>query len=59
MEEREKIKKTLIKNYLGNLEMNSIKQLGRLARGEDRLSPYYDIAADAIIAVTNILFNLF
>merc|ERR1712165_160577 len=48
-----------VMDYIGNLEMNSIKQLGRLARGEDRLSPYYDMAADAIIAVTNILLNLF
>merc|ERR1711874_580777 len=48
-----------VTDYIGNLEMNSIKQLGRLARGEDRLSPYYDIAADAIIAVANILFDLF
>ena len=39
--------------------MNSIKQLGRLARGEDSLSPYYDMAADGVIAVANILFNLF
>ena len=45
------------KSFLGNLEMNSIKQLGRLARGEDSLSPYYDMAADGIIAVANILFN--
>merc|ERR1712088_1293320 len=46
-----------VTDYIGNLEMNSIKQLGRLARGEDRLSPYYDIAADGIIAVANIFFN--
>ena len=39
--------------------MNSIKQLGRLARGEDNLSPYYEMATDAIIAVANILFNFF
>ena len=58
-ERREKIERTLIINHLGNLEMNSIKQLGRLARGEDRLSPYYDMATDAIIAVANILFNFF
>merc|ERR1711994_516180 len=46
-------------DYIGNLEINSIKQLGRLARGEVRLSPYYDMAADEIITVANILFNLF
>merc|ERR1711997_983567 len=39
-----------VTDYIGNLEMNSIKQLGRLARGEDSLSPYYDMAADGIIA---------
>merc|ERR1711974_286225 len=46
-----------VTDYIGNLEMNSIKQLGSLARGEDNLSPYYDMATDAIIAVANILFN--
>ena len=50
---------SLIINNLGNLEMNSIKHLGRLARGEDSLSPYYDMAADGIIALANILFDLF
>merc|ERR1711992_500071 len=48
-----------VSDYVGNLEMASIKQLGRLARGEDSLSPYYDMAADGIIALANILFDLF
>ena len=39
--------------------MASIKQLGRLARGEDRLSPYYNMAADAVLAFGSILFDLF
>merc|ERR1719219_2814514 len=46
-----------VSDYIGNLEMKSIRQLGRLARGEDSLSPYYDMAADGILAVANILFN--
>ena len=40
----------------GNLELNSIKHLGRLARGEDRLSPYYDMAADGLLALLDLLF---
>ena len=47
------------KTFSGNLEMASIKQLGRLARGEDRLSPYYNMAADAVLAFGSILFDLF
>ena len=41
----------------GGLELQSIKQLGRLARGEDRLSPYYAMVADAIIGLGSILFQ--
>lgn len=41
----------------GGLELQSIKQLGRLARGEDRLSPYYAMVADAIIGLGSILYQ--
>merc|ERR1719438_373777 len=35
-----------------NLQMvESIKKLGRLARMEDRLSPYYNMCADAILSL--------
>merc|ERR1712193_252359 len=43
--------KKFLFSSLEDLEMNSIKQLGRLARGEDSLSPSYDMAADGIIAL--------
>merc|ERR1719277_2226017 len=45
-----------VTDYVGNLELNSIKHLGRLARGEDRLSPYYDMAADGLLALLDLLF---
>merc|ERR1712045_661918 len=46
-----------VSDYIGGLELQSIKQLGRLARGEDRLSPYYAMVADAIIGLGSILFQ--
>merc|ERR1711981_214679 len=47
-----------VSDYIGNLEMKSIKHLGSLARGEDSLSPYYGIAADAIITFGSVIFDL-
>merc|ERR1712117_865669 len=46
-----------VSDYIGGLELQSIKQLGRLARGGDRLSPYYAMVADAIIGLGSILFQ--
>merc|ERR1711988_1235690 len=46
-----------VTDYIGGLEMNSIRRLGRLARGEDSLSPYYSMVADAIIGLGSILYE--
>ena len=45
------------KYLVGGLEIESIKQLGRLARGEDRMSPYYGMIADALIGLGTVLFG--
>merc|ERR1711936_570897 len=45
-----------VSDYVGNLELRSIKHLGQLARGEDRFSPYYDMAADGLLALLDLLF---
>ena len=41
----------------GGLEIESIKHLGRLARGEDSLSPYYGMIADALIGLGSVLYG--
>ena len=41
----------------GGLEVESIKHLGRLARGEDRMSPYYNMIAEALIGLGSIVFG--
>lgn len=41
----------------GGLEIESIKKLGRLARMEDRLSPYYNMCADAILSLGLLAFG--
>merc|ERR1711942_385451 len=46
-----------VSDYLGGLEVNSIQKLARIARGEDTYSPYYIMAADAIIAVGSYLYQ--
>jgi len=46
-----------VTDYVGGLEIESIKQLGRLARGEDRMSPYYGMIADALIGLGSVLFG--
>ena len=51
------MQKIMIFYFLGGLEMNSIRRLGRLARGEDSLSPYYSMVADAIIGLGSILYE--
>ena len=43
---------------LGGLEIESIKHLGRLARGEDRMSPYYSMIAEALIGLGSIVFGI-
>ena len=44
-------------NISGGLEIESIKHLGRLARGEDSLSPYYGMIADALIGLGSVLYG--
>lgn len=43
--------------FVGGLEIDSIKHLGRLARGEDRMSPYYSMIAEALIGLGSIVFG--
>ena len=43
--------------FIGGLEIDSIKHLGRLARGEDRMSPYYSMIAEALIGLGSIVFG--
>jgi len=46
-----------VSDYIGGLEIDSIKHLGRLARGEDRMSPYYSMIADALIGLGSLVFG--
>merc|ERR1712095_90225 len=46
-----------VSDYIGGLEIDSIKYLGRLARGEDRMSPYYSMIAEALIGLGSIVFG--
>merc|ERR1719284_1255675 len=46
-----------VSDYIGGLEIDSIKHLGRLARGEDRMSPYYSMIAEALIGLGSIIFG--
>jgi len=46
-----------VSDYIGGLEIESIKKLGRLARMEDRLSPYYNMCADAILSLGLLAFG--
>lgn len=51
------ISHSLLVLFLGGLEIDSIKHLGRLARGEDRMSPYYSMIAEALIGLGSIIFG--
>merc|ERR1712083_559966 len=46
-----------VSDYLGGLEVDSIRKLARIARGEDVYSPYYIMAADALLAVGSYLYQ--
>jgi len=46
-----------VSDYLGGLEVDSIRKLARIARGEDVYSPYYTMAADALLAVGSYLYQ--
>merc|ERR1712109_290716 len=46
-----------VSDYIGGLEVKSVQKLARIARGEDVYSPYYTMAADALIAVGSYLYQ--
>ena len=48
---------SLFRTTSGGLEVESIRKLGRIARGEDTYSPYYTMAADALIAVGSYVYH--
>ena len=52
-----KEKYLIVNIFKGGLEVDSIRKLARIARGEDVYSPYYTMAADALLAVGSYLYQ--
>merc|ERR1719153_92037 len=46
-----------VADYVGHLEVESVKHLARIAKGEDQMSPFYNMVADTIMAVGSFLYN--